>query len=460
MNLSKTALILLACILAIASSTNGQADIKVMKTGEGVVDAEALTIEGRYGQAINGKAFQQNALLSFGGYQYICWYNAKRRVCLGRRKLPKGDWEVLQFTDYHYGNNDAHNTISLGICPADGTIHLSFDHHGHPLNYRVSRKGLATQPGKTQWEPELFGPVLHELRKGHPMRVTYPRFIITPDDKLQFFYRDGSTTRVIHTYNPEAGTWSGPRPIVAGNGYTNYHIRYGKDGRLQLLWHWRGTGQLCYLYTSDQGKTWQNNSGNTVLTADDAKSLNKSDMKNVSVINAKQATHIMLGGQYIDSKGRAHEIVWHIPDDVKPRKHQHNWEVWGRDQARYHHYWRDIKGGWHRNMLPSPVGNRAKILLDAHDNAYAIFILNKTEKWKWQITFTHGELVIATASAESRWTDWRVIHREPGPFLNEVHFDDTRWESDGVLSVFAQDSPEKPHLPTPLRVLDFQIDRK
>lgn len=440
----------------------GRADFTVTKLGDSLVDAKALTIAGgRYGQTINGQAFQQNALLSFGGYQYICWYNAKRRVCLGRRKLPKGDWEVLQFTDYHYGNNDAHNTISLGICPSDGTFHLSFDHHGHPLKYRVSKKGAATQPQKTEWTPTLFGPIRHELREGHPLRITYPRFIITPDDKLQFFYRSNAgATRVIHTYDPKTGTWSGPRPIIAENGYTNYHLRYGKDGRLQLMWHWRHTGQLCYLYTPNQGKTWKDNSGNTVLTADDARPASKRDMKNVSVIKTKQAKLIMLGGQYIDSKGRPHELVWHVPDDTVPRKIKNDWEVWRRDQARYHHYWRDTTGEWHTNVLPTPVGNRGKILLDANDNAYAVFLLNKTDKWDWQIYFTHGELVIATASAESKWTDWKVVHREPGPFLNQVHFDDTRWESDGVLSVFAQESPEKPGDPTRLRILDFSLKEK
>lgn len=79
----------LSLILLLALSTSGRADIEVIKTGDSVVDAKALTIHGRYGQTINGLAFQQNALMSFGGYQYVCWYNADRRVCLGRRKLSK-----------------------------------------------------------------------------------------------------------------------------------------------------------------------------------------------------------------------------------------------------------------------------------------------------------------------------------------------------------------------------------
>ena len=461
MTLSKTSLIIVALMVTIASSALRGADVEVTKTGDRVVDANALTIKGRYGQPINGQAFQQNALMSFGGYQYVCWYNADRRVCLGRRKLPKGDWEVLQFADYRYANNDAHNTISLGICPADGTVHLSFDHHNHPLKYRVSSKGAATQPDQVAWTPALFGPIRNQLRKGHPIRrMTYPRFIVTPDNKLQFFYR-GGTARVIHTYDPKTGAWSGPRGIVADNGYTNYHLRYGKDGRLQLLWHWRGTGQLCYLYTFDQGRSWKNNSGKTVLAANENKSVNTSDIQNVSVIKTKHASHILLGGQYMDSKSRPHEICWHVPSDTQPRKIKANWDVWRTDQSRYHHYWRDMTGRWHANILPTPAGNRAKIFLDADDNAYAIYMLNKTDQWgEMGMYFTHGELVIATASAESKWTDWQVIHREPGPFLAEPHFDDDRWKSDGVLSVYVQDTAEQARQPTPLRILDFKIDRK
>ena len=34
--------------------------------------------------------------------------------------------------------------------------------------------------------------------------------------------------------------------------------------------------------------------------------------------------------------------------------------------------------------------------------------------------FVTGDLVIATAAAKSKWTDWRTIHVEKGSFLNEM----------------------------------------
>ena len=74
------------------------------------------------------------------------YYDAERFVCLARRKPPDGNWKILRFIDYVFKSNDAHNTISIGICPKDGTIHLAFDHHGHELHYRVSRKGAVLNP--------------------------------------------------------------------------------------------------------------------------------------------------------------------------------------------------------------------------------------------------------------------------------------------------------------------------
>ena len=87
----------------------------------------ALTISGFFGQAINGLSFQQDIALTHLGYQYVGYYNSKRHVCVARRKLPTGSWEIIELRDYYFSSNDAHNTISLGICPNDGTIHLAFD---------------------------------------------------------------------------------------------------------------------------------------------------------------------------------------------------------------------------------------------------------------------------------------------------------------------------------------------
>lgn len=85
---------------------------------------------------INGNAFQQDVITSHRGWQYAVFYStigASTReplfVHLARRKLPRGAWETIVFNDYPQVVDDGHNTVQMGICPGDGTIHLAYDHH-------------------------------------------------------------------------------------------------------------------------------------------------------------------------------------------------------------------------------------------------------------------------------------------------------------------------------------------
>lgn len=87
--------------------------------------------------AINGYAFQQDAITSFRGWQYAVFYSSSTSdstpeplyVHLARRQLPNGLWDSIVFRDYPQTTDDGHNTVQLGICQGDGTIHLSYDHH-------------------------------------------------------------------------------------------------------------------------------------------------------------------------------------------------------------------------------------------------------------------------------------------------------------------------------------------
>ncbi|KAI1321976.1 hypothetical protein F5Y16DRAFT_57726 [Xylariaceae sp. FL0255] len=156
--------------------------------------------------AINGYAFQQDALHTFNGWQYACFYaslpngaaSAPLFVHLSRRQLPAGAWETLGFDDYPQTVDDGHNTVQLGVCPGDGTIHLSYDHHCDRIRYRHSIPGVATCPDKVKWGPELFTPTLSSL-PGLTLSpevsellsyITYPRFV-THGQNLLFTFRTG-----------------------------------------------------------------------------------------------------------------------------------------------------------------------------------------------------------------------------------------------------------------------------
>lgn len=460
------------------SATTTFSKITVTKTGNSVVDTNALTIDGGFGQAINGLSFQQDAVASFKGYQYVGYYDSARHVCLARRKLTDGMWEILRFLDYDFTSNDAHNIISIGICPQDGTIHLAFDHHGHELHFRSSKINVATKPEKIQWGPSLFGKITSELEKGRPIKITYPRFWQTPQGGLQFCYRQGGSgngDRMLVDYSPKNQTWKNTRQIDSRKGlfkdelgesdsrcsYPNGYT-YGPNGILFATWVWREKSQgsnhdLVYVYSKDQGYTWLNNIGE-VLDAPAHINSESITVANISRLHGLMNTH----GQAVDSHGRIHVVMWHCDDQsLKDAGVQLGEKRWGPPEARrYFHYWRDKLGNWKQIKIPGVAGNRPKLFIDKNDNLYLIYGAQESlTNWYDDIFFAGGDLVIAAASAKSNWTDWHVVHAEKGPFINEMLGDYYRWKKEGVLSILVQDSPKKSHDPTPLRIVDFTFQQ-
>lgn len=446
----------------------------VEKLCDSRVDPSALTIDGSFGRRINGLSFQQDAVVTHGTHQYVGYYDAKRRVCLARRELPRGAWEVVRFGDYDFQSQDAHNVISLGICPKDGTIHLAFDHHGHPLHYRVSRKGVATEPRASAWGADLFSPVMSYLEPGKPIRITYPRFWQTPDGGLQFCYRRGGSgngDRMLVDYDPETGAWRDTRQIDSGEGrfedaygastsrcsYPNGYD-YGPRGRLHATWVWRESSQgpnhdLMYAYSEDGGRTWRNHRGDALTQPA------RVDSPGLRVVEIGRGHGLMnTHGQAVDSRGRIHAVMWHCTDEtLRAAGSRPGEERWGPPEARrYHHYWRDDTGEWRHTELPWVAGTRPKLFLDREDDAVLTFSTRQPSSALIRDAIVSaGDLVIAVASARASWTDWRIAHVETGPFVNEMVGDPYRWRRDGVLSILVQETPEEAHEPTALRILDF-----
>lgn len=112
-----------------------------------LITTHDLAADPRRQHRINANSFQQDALLHYQGWQYTCFYSESDTtsneesdgdpalvVNISRRSIGSiisGDtrWETLTLPDYSQVVDDGHNTISLGICHGDGTIHVSFDHH-------------------------------------------------------------------------------------------------------------------------------------------------------------------------------------------------------------------------------------------------------------------------------------------------------------------------------------------
>ncbi|HSH08774.1 MAG TPA: BNR-4 repeat-containing protein, partial [Oceanipulchritudo sp.] len=222
---AKAAGLLLALGLSLlAAAPLSGADINVIKVMK--VDQAGLTFatgsQTKFSTNVNGRTFgKQNAVTTVNGWQYTTYYDENRNVVLGRRELPDGEWELIRFTDYRITSSDAHNITSVGVCEADGTIHLAFDHHAYDLNYRVSQQGVATSPRSYTWSASLFSPVTDQLGAvGKLTSLTYPRFFNAPNGNLMLYYRFGGSGNgqgVIQEYDATTHDWKTDLGIFIGN---------------------------------------------------------------------------------------------------------------------------------------------------------------------------------------------------------------------------------------------------
>jgi hypothetical protein len=435
----------------------------LQKVGDSVIDPEALHFtNGSWGVCVNGQTFQQDAVTTFKGFQYATYYDAARHLCVARRPVNNAKWEILRFTDYFFKGTDTHNVAVVGVCPRDGTIHLSFDHHGHPLHYRVSIPGVASRPHGFAWTTNLFSGIRSELEPGRKLtRVTYPRFVRTPGGGLQFGCRIGGSgdgDKCLADYDPRRGAWGSFGACFGGTGdylgqpsrnaYLNGYT-YDRRGNLHVTWCWRETGDptsnhdLDYAWSKNGGRTWLNNAGNKIGERGHPVNIDSPGARIVEIAMGRGLMNAMTQG--VDSRNRIHLVTLHIPDG-KPG--QPDWEA-TRRTTHYFHYWRDEQGRWKRNEMDF-VGSRPQLWFDKRDNAYLIFVGDRFNP--------SPNLSIAAATAKHGWTDWKVIHTDPGPFSGQPQID--RYTSANVLSIYIQEAPKSGiGTATPLRVIDFSPTR-
>jgi hypothetical protein len=437
---------------------------QITKLADSIVDANALCFtQGTWGICVNGLSFQQDALTSFKGFQYATYYDSVRRLCVARKSEKTSEWAVIRFADYHFKGNDAHNVAVLGICAMDGTLHLAFDHHGHPLHYRVSRPGVALKPEKFSWASELFGGITNTLEPGRPLsRVTYPRFVRTPGGGLQFGCRiggSGNGDECLADYDPNTGVWKDFGAYAGGKGnylgsnsrnpYLNGLI-YDARGRLHVTWCWRenpdamSNHDLDYAFSDDGGLTWLNNAGQSIGVR--GKRLLTIDSPGVRVVEFPMNRGIINSTtQAVDRRRRIHLVTFHLPDAAPAVT---DWDT-ARRGAKFFHYWRDERGAWNRNEMDF-IGSRPQLWFDTTDNAFVIFVGDRFHESPY--------LSIVAASARSKWTDWKLVHREAGPFMGQPQLD--RYAKPGVLSVYIQEEPKTPgDTASPLHVMTLQAEK-
>lgn len=409
---------------------------------------------------MNGRSFQQDAITSYRGWQYAGYINGDRRIAIARRLIGSIQWASVVIPDYFFASNDAHNIVSIGISPADGRLHLAFDHHVDELHYVVSEKNLVNDPELAFWDASSFSPVRDELNGTRITGITYPRFVTTPEGNLLLTFRiggSGSGDSHLHFYDAQAETWSHLGILISRSGsYTGlsgsspnrnaYFDRwqFDADGRLHISWTFRETTSaesnhdIYYAFSDDRGLTWKNNAGTEIARV--GQQPITIDSPGIVVVPITQRRWIInTSAMLVDSRRRVHIMARHIPAS----------EPLDSDIRTYHHYWRDIDGIWRGTEL-SQTGFRPKLAEDANQNLYLVYS-------------NAGKMGLLYASSATQWTDWQElisIAESTVRMGSEPQLDFNRLNK-AVLSIFYTETPADGIWgdPQPLRVIEFNLAR-
>ena len=210
--------------------------------------------------SVNTTVFRNSPLFSVGQKQYITYYDPEGYVVVGCRQLGSDQWTLCR-TPFKGNVKDAHNVISMAV-DGSGYIHLSFDHHGHPLRYCRS-----VAPHSLEMGP------LEGMTGVDEQDVTYPEFYRLAGGDLLFAYRSGASGRgnmVLNRYDHAARRWSRVQDVlIDGENQRNAYWQLYVDaaGTIHVSWVWRETWMvetnhdLCYARSRDGGRTWEQADG-------------------------------------------------------------------------------------------------------------------------------------------------------------------------------------------------------
>ncbi|KAI1819874.1 hypothetical protein F4861DRAFT_534101 [Xylaria intraflava] len=454
--------------------------------------------------ALNGYAFQQDAIRSFNGWQYACFYASLPElgaaeplfVHLSRRKLPSGPWQTIVFEDYAQTVDDGHNTIQLGICPGDGTIHLSYDHHCDILRYRHSKVGVATSPDTVTWGPELFTPTLSKLPGLSSPEydellsyITYPRFVTRGQDLL-FTFRTGKAGLgddhlCVYAAYPSPDTTAAIEPqertgsaIEMGaelgtyrflgthlKGVSNNPYIHGLDAspdgrRLHTTWVYRefvyydgwddpndtkhkaqagpnsatNNRDICHAWSEDGGIQWRSGEGAVIADLDRGESILPTSPGIVAFTIPKGHGLINQEAQAVDGTGGVHVL---------------NRDCMDGGTQKWKHYYLAPNDAWTQRALPHVDGvyggKRGQLAVGRDGDLY--FVLPH---------HAGAVLMILRASRASRYAEYELVWRGEGFPPTEPLVDKARLADDNVLSVFTR-ALVGPEGNVQVAVLDFQL---
>lgn len=325
-----------------------------------------------FGPTANG--INDNAIIHYGSYQFVTYYNSSGQLCLSRRLISGGTWKKITFTSLTMTDPDSHRTPNVGISPNDGRIHIAFGHHVDNLRYIISSANAATV-ADASFVSSLFSAQRNYLKSGETLtQVTYPAFVVGKNNNLLMIWRADGGSGNANNYIAEyiGTTWSSKRKIIdgkvgtyapSGETHRNAYLKLKSDGTsLFLGWNWRETPDsttnhdLMFAHSADNGVTWKNSANSTVTVPMHLTTTG------VKFWTLDYAWGLINGhGQVYDKSGNIHLVARHHETSTSTTR-------------RYWHYKR-IGTTWTQNQLPSSfsVGSTPQLLVDpVTDTLYVI----------------------------------------------------------------------------------------
>lgn len=381
--------------------------------------------------SVNAVIFRRNALVTWGNYQFIGFYNPDGAMVLGRRTLGEDHWH-LHTTPHSADVRNAHNSISLAI-DGQGYLHVSWGQHSVPLRYARSLEPAGLELG----EPGFLGTDTEHHR------VTYPEFYLLPDGDLLFMYRHGSSgdgSQVLHRYHHRAQTWElVHESLIDGQGEVNpyWQVTIDASGTLHLSWNWRRHGgvetnhDLAYARSRDGGVTWERTDGTPYdlpITPESAE---------YALRIPENSTMMNQTSMAADSKGRPYIVnYWRPQGSDVPQYHlvYHDGEHWqvspvGRLSEPF-----DLVGG---GTMAPPI-SRPQIAVDVTGETDRAFVLFRARERDRRVS-----VAVTDDLQQGDWrfvdlTDFSVGAWEPG-------YDPVLWQENHELHIFVQHVEQADH---------------
>ncbi len=379
--------------------------------------------DGWANNSVNVTVFRKNSLVTYKDTQFIAYYDNDGFLILGKRKLPKGEW-ILHKTQYTGNVSDAHNSISI-MADGDGYLHVSWDHHGHPLRYAKSIAPLSLELGDKQ-------PMTRELEEN----VTYPEFYKMPNGDLIFIYRDGQSGKgnlVLNRYNVKTKTWNQlQKNLIDGEGKRNAYAQSCVDdkGVIHISWVWRETPDvatnhdLCYAKSLDGGITWMNSKGEKYTLPIIAETSEYAALipQNSELINQTAMTTDSKGNPYIAT-------YWREKNSDIPQYHivynkDHEWKVMNLN---FRNTSFSLKGGGTKRI---PI-SRPQLIVATKGKNTNLFLLFRDEERDGKVSMAVCQDLNTNKWAIRDLTDFSVGSWEPS-------FDTELWRNKKQLHIFVQ----------------------